>query len=287
MRPLPSLALARTRAAPPLLLGHLQKKAGASRRLASWTTWTPHLDADITPIGFGDADYSALLKAIHDPPPVLYAQGDLALLNGQLSVAIIGTRNPIPKAAEAARRIAAAFAQRGACVVSGLAVGVDAAAHQGALDGSGPTIAVLANPLDTVHPPSNRPLAKSILEGGGLLISEMALSQPSFKGAFVRRDRIQSGLSAAVIPVQTKDDGGTMHTVHFAIAQSRSVLWPRWPAPLLNRPDFSGNRQAFEHKERMFDGEEYDALVAELRTWQITKLNESTAATQTSGQQTQ
>ncbi|HEX4203952.1 MAG TPA: DNA-processing protein DprA, partial [Ktedonobacteraceae bacterium] len=190
------------------------------------TTLQRHLKLGIMPIPITSPAYSPLLEQIPDPPVMLYAKGNISLLQHLNSVAIVGTREPTPKGTTVARHLAHYLAQQQYCIVSGLAKGVDTAAHEGALEVQGKTIAVYATPLDTVYPAENRGLAKRILDAGGLVISEIPLGQKSFRSAFVLRDRMQSGLSLSVIPVQTSIDGGTMHTVKFAKAQSRLVACP-------------------------------------------------------------
>jgi len=175
-------------------------------------------------------EYPPLLRLIRDPPPVLYARGDLTLLTCCSAIAIVGTRTPT----ERGREVAYAFARQWAgcqyVVVSGLAKGIDTAAHLGTLDAGGRTIAVLGTPLNKVYPAENKELARRIVESGGLLLSELMVGQTGFKTAFVARDRLQSGLSLCVFPVQTSIDGGTMHTVRFAEEQNRFMICLR-PAP--------------------------------------------------------
>jgi DNA processing protein len=174
--------------------------------------------------------YPPLLRLIGDPPAVLHARGDITLLTYCYAVAIVGTRTPT----ERGREVAYAFAQRWASwkyvVVSGLAKGIDTAAHQGTLDAQGKTIAILGTPLDKIYPAENKELARRIVENGGLLLSELMVGQTGFRTAFVARDRLQSGLSLCVFPVQTSIDGGTMHTVRFAAEQKRFMICVR-PAP--------------------------------------------------------
>jgi DNA processing protein len=185
-----------------------------------------HIQAEIFPIPITSSTYPPLLKKIPDPPVILYAKGNLALLQETNAVAIVGTREPTPKGERVAQHLARHFAQFHYCIISGLAKGIDTAAHEGALEVHGRTIAVFGTPLNQVYPAVNKGLANRILEAEGLLISEAPLGQRGFRSAFVSRDRIQSGLSLAVIPVQTKIDGGTMHTVNFAHVQKRLIACP-------------------------------------------------------------
>lgn len=168
--------------------------------------------------------YPPLLKLIDDPPPILYAKGDISLLKHFHAVAIVGTREPTERGRETAYAFAQRWARNDYVVVSGLAKGIDTAAHQGTLDAQGKTIAVLGTPLDKIYPAENKDLAQRIIENGGLLLSELMVGQAGSKNAFVARDRLQSGLSLCVFPIQTTLDGGTMHTVHFAEKHKRYVI---------------------------------------------------------------
>lgn len=177
-----------------------------------------------TRIPINDQRYPALLRGIFDPPPMLVARGNIPLLESA-AVAVVGTRTPTPWGRRAAYQIARNVAKAGFVVVSGLARGIDAAAHQGALDVAGGTIAVLASSLPDIYPRQHRGLARHIERRGGLLISEFHPNRMT-KADFVRRNRIQSGLSFAVVVVECALSGGTMHTVRFATAQGRPVLCP-------------------------------------------------------------
>jgi DNA processing protein len=185
-----------------------------------------HIQANIVPIPISSLCYPPLLRTIANPPVILYAKGHIPLLRQTNTIALVGTREPTPSGKNVAHFLASHFAERGYCVVSGLAKGIDAAAHEGVLDVHGKTIAVFGTPLDQVYPAKHKQLAERILEEEGLLVSELSLGQRAYRSAFVQRDRIQSGLSLAVIPVQTTLDGGTMHTVSFAKAQQRLIACP-------------------------------------------------------------
>lgn len=184
-----------------------------------------HLDKKIFCVAYTADAYPPLLKLISDPPPVLFVKGNLKLLKVLDTVAIIGTRNATSKGLQVANRVSRYFIEAKFVTVSGLARGIDAEAHRAALD-TGATIGVLANSLDHVYPAENRYLASQIVNTGGALVSEMSLGEKTFKNAFVRRDRIQSGMSLAVIPIQTDVEGGTMHTVRYAENQKRLLFCP-------------------------------------------------------------
>ena len=129
-------------------------------------TITDHLERGIRPLAFTDDDYPPLLRHIPDPPPVLFAKGNVEALKVLDAVAIVGTRNATPTGLQVTSRIARFFAGSQFVVVRGLAKGIDSSAHEAAIE-TGITVAVLANPLDHVYPAENRPLADAILERGG------------------------------------------------------------------------------------------------------------------------
>jgi DNA processing protein len=185
-----------------------------------------HRDKGIEVVAINDTRYPELLKLIDDAPVALYCKGNIDLLSIHKTVAIIGTRNPTTLGVKAASRVASRFSKQGYVIVSGLADGIDTAAHIGTLNENGYTIAVLTS-LDPIYPEGNRNLAKKIVEKNGLLISENPLGAPSGRQAFVLRDRIQSGLSLGVCPVQTPLKGGTQHTINYARKQNRILFCPK------------------------------------------------------------
>ncbi len=173
-------------------------------------------------IGFNDTDYPARLKTIPDPPVILFVKGNKELLQKD-SVAVVGTREPIEYGYKVATRLATRLTEKGFAIVSGLAIGIDSAAHIACLDAKGNTVAVMPCGLDKVYPAKNKKLAQRILESDGCLISEYPPDTVMRKNHFVERDRIQSGLSKGVIVVETTIDGGTMHTANFALKQERHL----------------------------------------------------------------
>lgn len=184
-------------------------------------TLSEHEKAGINIVGIDDPEYPQQLRTISNPPLVLYAKGNTNCLKPELSIAVIGTRQPTDYGRRTAERIAKQFAEQGLIVVSGLAQGCDTAGHQGCLQGKGCTVAVLAHGLDTIYPSQNRELVKKIVDTGGCLVSEYPIGNKPFKNQFVERDRIQSGLSSAVVIVETDIKGGTMHTARFCLEQRR------------------------------------------------------------------
>ena len=179
-----------------------------------------HENADITVIGIDDPKFPQQLKDIPNPPLILYIKGNINCLK-ERSVAVIGTRQPTNYGKRTAERIAQRFAQQNLIVVSGLAQGCDTAGHEGCLQEKGRTVAVLAHGLDRIYPSENRELSQRIIDLGGCLVSEYPIGQKPFKNQFVERDRIQSGLSSAVVIVETDIKGGTMHTARFCLEQNR------------------------------------------------------------------
>ncbi|MBN9226026.1 MULTISPECIES: DNA-processing protein DprA [Legionella] len=167
-------------------------------------------------------EYPALLKEITDPPVVLYAKGQLACLK-QPTLAVVGSRNPTITGSENARQFAKAIASHGITIVSGLALGIDAEAHQGCLDARGQTIAVLGTGIDQIYPYRHRGISLQIAQNG-LLISEFPLKSPPSAGHFPRRNRIISGLSLCTLVVESAIKSGSLITARMALEQNRDVL---------------------------------------------------------------
>lgn len=182
----------------------------------------------LTKIGVGvvcidDKEYPDLLRGIFDPPTLLYFKGDISLLHSD-SIAIVGTRICTRYGATQAHDFAFNLCKAGFTIVSGLAEGIDANAHKGALDAKGKTIAVLAGGLNYIYPAINKPLAEDILNSGGLLISE---NPPAFlpKGFnFVQRNRIIAGLSLGVFVPEAGLKSGANHTINFANDFGRDIF---------------------------------------------------------------
>ncbi len=170
----------------------------------------------------GDSDYPEGLSEIHDPPFILYHRGNPDS-SAYSPVAIVGTRRPSIEGSRQAYRLALEFSMAGYPVVSGLAFGIDRAAHEGALDGFGCTWAVLAGGLDRPSPYSHRSLASRILDRGGVLLGEMPPGNFPEKYAFPRRNRILSGLCRGCIVVQAPERSGALITADFALSQGRDL----------------------------------------------------------------
>lgn len=173
-------------------------------------------------IPLGDGRYPPLLACIPDPPPVLWMAGDPSLTS-RPCVAVVGSRAATPYALQVARRLSAELAERGIVVVSGLARGVDSAAHAGCLDAGGATVAVVGCGPDRVYPAENRALSTRIRDKG-LLISELAPGAPPLPEHFPLRNRIISGTSLAVVVVEANEKSGSLITAACAARQGRDVM---------------------------------------------------------------
>lgn len=174
-------------------------------------------------VGRDEEDYPELLREIYNPPPVLYVRGRLAKGEGERSLAIVGSRAATPQGAALARAMARDLAEAGATVVSGLARGIDTAAHRGALDAGGRTVAVLGSGLDCLHPRSNADLAAAIAEGGAV-VSEFPLGTPPLPEHFPRRNRVIAGWGKAVVVVEAASRSGALVTARAALEEGRDVL---------------------------------------------------------------
>lgn len=173
-------------------------------------------------ITLGDANYPQALLEIPDPPNVLYVRGNPRLLN-QRSLAIVGSRNATPLGAQTAEQFARNLAAAEWCIVSGLALGIDAAAHRGALLAEGQTIAVVGTGVDRLYPARNKDLALRIAAQGAI-VSEFPLGTPAIAANFPRRNRIISGLARGVVVVEAAPESGSLITARLAGEQGREVF---------------------------------------------------------------
>ncbi|TDF98238.1 DNA-processing protein DprA [Paenibacillus piri] len=182
-----------------------------------------------------DEEYPDLLKETAQPPWVLYYRGDVRLLN-QPCIAVVGTRTPTVYGRKTAEHISEALSTAGVCVVSGLARGIDSAAHAGALKADGGTIAVLGCSIEQVYPPENKPLY-DMIASNGLLLSEYPLNTKPHPGLFPQRNRIIAGLSLGVLVVEAALQSGSLITADQALEESRDVF--AIPGPI-NSPKSQG-----------------------------------------------
>jgi DNA processing protein len=179
--------------------------------------------AGVLALTLGDPDYPSRLRRIELPPPVLYVQGSNASLDRDRAVAVVGTRRPTAVGRATSGRIADAIAGLGATVVSGLALGIDAAAHAAALRAGGTTVAVIGGGHGHLYPAGHRGLARSIVAQGGAVISEFAPDTVPSRGTFPRRNRIISGLADATVVVEAGVRSGALTTAAWALEQGRGL----------------------------------------------------------------
>lgn len=177
----------------------------------------------IITINSSDKEYPELLRQIHDLPETLYCLGNLNLLK-KTCFAVVGTRKLTSYGKEVAQNIVQGLVQAGFVIVSGLALGIDAVAHQTTLDCGGKTIAVLGTPLDQIYPPENSKLFQSILKNEGLIISEYPSGYPGLRVNFALRDRLISGLSKGVLVIEAPEKSGALITAQCALDQNRDVF---------------------------------------------------------------
>lgn len=177
--------------------------------------------AGITIRSWDDPDYPALLRETYDPPPVLWSRGNPG--SAAVAVAIVGSRVASPQGRTFARALARDLAAAGVTIVSGLARGIDTAAHQGALDGGGHTVAVLGSGLDRLYPRENEGLAAAIAERGAV-VSEFPLGTAPLPGHFPRRNRLIAGWGRAVVVVEAAGRSGALSTARSALEEGREVM---------------------------------------------------------------
>ncbi len=173
-------------------------------------------------ISLSDMEYPARLKEIYDPPVILFVKGSVELLS-KPGLAVVGTRHPTPYGTGMAERLATDLAGRGLVIISGMARGIDTAAHRGAIAAKGKTIAVLGTGIDIFYPKENTRLAEQILAFGGAIISEFPIGTSPQPQNFPIRNRIISGMSAGVLVVEAAEYSGTRITSRCALEQNRDV----------------------------------------------------------------
>jgi DNA processing protein len=233
---------------------------GRSLDRHSWTMETLRIRAEedaatarlrgIAYVSYTSPRYPPLLRELWDPPAVLFYRGVLPNPEKPLA-AVVGTRRPSGPGAAAAYDIGRALARGGVPVVSGLALGIDAMAHRGNLEGGGPTLAVLGSGLDRIYPAANRMLARRILETGGVLVSEYPPGTEPRKWHFPARNRIISGLARGVLIVEAPRSSGALITAQFALEQGRDL----WVASAgIASPLGEGNRKLAEEGARIISG---------------------------------
>lgn len=224
-------------------------------------------DEGISVLTLHDPRYPENLRVVSDAPPILYVnrgfdEGDT------LAVSIVGSREATPEATKVARSLANGFAERGVTIVSGLAIGIDTAAHEGALEVGGRTIGVLGCGIRIIHPRRNRLLAEDMIGNGALCSELMPNARPSAAN-LMARDRIVSGLSRATVIVQATEGGGSMDTARRAEKQSRLRFAVRWDE---RGPEYGGNRALLAGDATPLPSQgpwDFDALVETLRNTDV------------------
>ena len=196
---------------------------GFAALLASTLAWLDAASSEARDVVcLGDPRFPQTLLHSADPPLVLYAKGRVDLLNAE-SIAIVGSRNPTPQGLENARAFAAQLSRAGYAIASGLALGIDGAAHEGALEAGGGTIAVFGTGLDRVYPARHRALAHRIAEAG-LIVSEFAIGTPALAQNFPVRNRIIAGLARGTLVVEAAVQSGSLITARLAAEAGRDVF---------------------------------------------------------------
>ena len=186
-----------------------------------------------------DGVYPSSLREIYDPPIVIYVKGSWSHCLDQPCIAVVGSRRCSTYGQNAALMISRDLAQRGVTVISGFARGIDAAAHRGALEAGGRTVAVLGTGLDQCYPRDHRKLASDILENGGAVVTQFPLGTPPVSENFPYRNRIISGLSLGVIVVEASENSGSLITARLAMEQNREVF--AVPGNITSRNSFGTN----------------------------------------------
>jgi DNA processing protein len=171
-----------------------------------------------------DGNYPYLLREIADPPITLYVKGDWQACFDAPGVAVVGSRRASTYGENASEMLSRDLAAAGICVISGLARGIDAAAHRGAIRAKGKTVAVLGTGINQVYPKENARLVEEILDAGGAVVSQFPLETPPLKDNFPYRNRIISGLSLGVLIVEASERSGSLITARLAIEQNREVM---------------------------------------------------------------
>lgn len=204
-----------------------------------------------------DARFPHLLKEIQNPPQRFFIKGTFP--ESPLYISIVGTRKATYEGKELAKQVARQLAEKNIVVVSGLALGIDAAAHEGALLGNGKTIAVLANGLDAIYPRQHESLAQKILESGGGIISEYPVGTPALPHQFLERNRIVSGISHATIVIEAPLRSGSIVTARTAAEQGREVFI--FPGPI-NHQNYKGSHQLIRNGARLVSS--FDDIIEDI-----------------------
>lgn len=224
-------------------------------------------------VALGDAEYPAALKQIYDPPVVLYVRGEAGVLS-RAGIAVVGTRHPTPYGIGMAERLACDLANRGLVIFSGMARGVDTAAHRGALNAKGKTAAVFGTGVDVPYPRENRRLAEQMLASGGAVVSEFAMGTFAAPQNFPIRNRIISGLALGVLVVEAGEYSGTRITARCALEQNRDLF--AVPGNVTNKNSWGPNTLIKQGAKLTATWEDvWEELPAELRQQLVPESPES------------
>ena len=215
----------------------LRRAAGI--RIESVPDEPPPLPYGVRLLGWFDADYPRALRSLSNPPAVLWVRGDLAPTRPR--IAVVGTRKPTPWGTRVATAVAQEAARRGISVVSGLALGVDIAAHRAAVKSGGHTIAVLGGGVDSPTPRQHERDAEQLLSAGGALIAEVPPGLKPSARTLVARNRLQAGLSRVTVMVQCGLSSGTVHTARFTTSQGKALAVAQPPDAEVEAPENAGN----------------------------------------------
>ena len=208
------------------------------------------LSQEIKIIKKEDDYYPRLLKEISDAPEKIFVLGNFQnkQFADNLKISIVGTRRATSEGKALAKELAKKLSEKGIIIVSGLAMGIDTAAHQGTVEANGRTIGVLANGLDSIYPAQNENLAEKILESGGAIISEYPPGTPALPHQFLERNRIVSGLRDAITIIEAPERSGSLVTARLAAEQGREVLV--FPGPL-HHPNYKGSHKLIRDGARL------------------------------------
>jgi DNA processing protein len=244
----------------PAACAEARRSAPVRERAAAALAWLEQPPHHL--LMWDDPRYPALLAELADAPPLLFVAGDpMALERPQL--AMVGSRRASQPGLDTARSFARSLAGGGFVITSGLALGIDGAAHQGALDSGGCTVAVLGTGLECLYPQRHKRLAADIVAGGGALVSELPLDCPPQAGNFPRRNRIISGLSLGVLVVEASPSSGSLITARLAAEQGREV----YAIPgSIHHPGARGCHQLIREGATLVESIEH--ILEALRGWQ-------------------
>jgi DNA processing protein len=196
--------------------------ANGQARAEAAEEWRRVQEESASLLCYADEAYPERLRQIFDPPPLLWVRGDVNLLN-MPAIAVVGTRHPTPYGLGMAEMLSRDLALRGLVILSGMARGVDTAAHKGAIAAKSPTVAVWGTGIDVIYPKENKALAQQLLAGGGAIVSEYKFGTYPAPQNFPRRNRILSGMSVGVLVVEAGEHSGTRVTARCAMEQNRDV----------------------------------------------------------------